>query len=295
MITLFLMTIKGYRVLDKIIESGYKEYIQRVVIGIDKNISNDFSNEILEKCKVENINAVVNQSILTSVNSFDATYALAVSWRWLIKIPENGQLIVLHDSLLPKYRGFSPLVNQLINGEKEIGVSALYATENYDEGNIIYQSKTQIEYPITIFQAIDKIVNNYIDIALYILGKLAKNEEIAATPQDHSLATYSLWRDDQDYRINWNDDSDRIQRFIDAVGFPYKGAYCFLNNIRVSIMKVSIVEDKFIENRDIGKIIFIKSGKPVVVCKKGLLLIEESYYEDGNSIFPLKKFRSRFS
>ena len=56
----------------------------------------------------------------------------------------------------------------------------------------------------------------------------------------------------------------------------------------------SIIDDVKIENRDVGKIIFIKDGYPVIVCGKGLLKITEAVYlNDAKSIFPLKKFRIR--
>ena len=72
---------------------------------------------------------------------------MAVSWRWMIKHPKN-KLIVFHDSILPKYRGFAPLVNMLINGEKEIGVSAIFGADEYDSE--IISEKTTISYPIKI-------------------------------------------------------------------------------------------------------------------------------------------------
>ena len=55
---------------------------------------------------------------------------------------------------MPKYRGFAPLVNSLVNGEKIIGVTALFASEEYDNGDIIMQSSVDITYPIykTIYQ-----------------------------------------------------------------------------------------------------------------------------------------------
>ena len=84
-----------------------------------------------------------------------ADFSIAVAWKWLIK--QKDILIVLHDSLLPKYRGYLPLVSQLINGEKEIGVTSFFANDKYDEGDIIYSSKIDIKYPITIEQAINQI------------------------------------------------------------------------------------------------------------------------------------------
>ena len=86
-------------------------------------------------------------------------YQLAIGWRWLISGTEN--LIVLHDSLLPKYRGFAPLVNSLINGEQEIGVTAIWAGPEFDAGEIIFQEKAGICYPIKIQEAIEIVSGLY--------------------------------------------------------------------------------------------------------------------------------------
>ena len=76
--------------------------------------------------------------------NLDADLFVVVAYRILpkeiIKIPTYGS-INLHASLLPKYRGYLPLVSQLINGEKTIGVTSFIANEGIDEGNIIFKSK----------------------------------------------------------------------------------------------------------------------------------------------------------
>ena len=291
MFTLFLMTSKGFNVLKHIIHIGHAILIDKVIVGEDKNVLNDYSAEIYNLCGEYGIQAEPRSNF----ESYNTRYALAISWRWIIPISPIHKLIVLHDSLLPKYRGFSPLVSQLINGEKKIGVTALYASENYDEGNIIYQSSSNIDYPITISEAIEIINKNYIETTAWIFNHASKNIPLPSLPQPHDLATYSLWRDDEDYRINWQDTASRIERFINAVGFPYKGAQCLLNGKVIQIKKAIAVNDVFIENRDVGKVLFVKNNKPVIVCGKGLLLIEKAIYLDGESIIPMKKFRSRFS
>ena len=58
-------------------------------------------------------------------------------------------MIIFHDSLLPKYRGFAPLVNSLINQEKEIGVTAIKASQNYDEGDTVTDNIGN-DYDVTI-------------------------------------------------------------------------------------------------------------------------------------------------
>lgn len=290
MIVLYLATEKGYNVLKCLVSKDKLNLVQCIVVGTDNNVHKDFSEEIINTCVNYNIKYFINNL----PKNFKTEYSLAISWRRLIN-QEKSKLIVLHDSLLPKYRGFAPLVNQLINGDNKIGVTALFATDNYDQGDIILQSSISIEYPIKINEAIKLISRCYEDLVLKIFEILFNNKSIITLKQDDNKATYSLWRDDQDYRIKWNQSAEEIKRFIDAVGFPYKGANSFLNGRLVTISDAQVVEDVNIINRDIGKIIFVKDNFPVIVCGKGLLLLKELKDESGNNLLPLNKFRLRFN
>lgn len=220
-------------------------------------------------------------------------YALAVSWRWLINV-ESSRLIVFHDSLLPRYRGFNPLVTALINGDSKIGVTALFATQDYDKGDIIAQSATAIDYPTTIAEAIDKIQENYVSLGLQIADALDRESSFSAYPQSEDDASYSLWRDDEDYFIDWSESSVTIKRTIDALGFPYKGAASVLDGKVVRIIRAESLDDVRIENRTHGKVIFIRDSKPVVVCGNGLIRIDELRDDQGEVLLPLAKFRMRF-
>ena len=126
-----------------------------------------------------------------------AQISIAISWKWIIEL--NNTLLVIHDSILPKYRGHLPLVSQLIDGEEEIGVTAILGNENYDEGDIIYTVKSRIKYPIKINDAI-KIINTcYCETLEFLFENIKNNIQFNPTPQDHSKASYSLWRDEDDY------------------------------------------------------------------------------------------------
>ncbi len=290
-IVLYLMSLKGLSVFEKIISNGQTNRITAVVSSRDKGVENDYYEDIEKLCLENSISFYDRKENA----SFESNYYIAISWRWLIKIPTHGKLIVLHDSILPKYRGFAPLVNQLINGEAFIGVTALFASEEYDKGPIIAQEKTAINYPIKINTAIHKIIPLYQQLVAYIITKLDRKEPLLGEQQSEEEASYSLWRNEEDYRIDWGKDATYIRRFVDALGFPYKGAKTCMGAQLITIEEVSIWEDVKIENRDIGKVIFFDTGKPVIVCGKGLLKIEKAVYgETSKSIFPMKKFRVKF-
>lgn len=285
----FSLGIKGLSVVKGLVESDVKPSVF-CVIGQDSAISDDYSAELIAYCHAHSIGYSFRGRDFPA-NDYD--YVFAVGWRWIIRDVQEERLIVFHDSVLPRYRGFAPLVNALLNKEKVTGVTALFGTSEYDRGNIIDQICMNVSYPTSIATELSRISNLYSELAVSVLRRLLRGKLIGFL-QDESAATYSLWRDDQDYRINWNDAASEIEHFINCVGFPYLGAASKLNGAVVRIVSASAVEDVRIENRAPGKVIFIRNGRPVVVCGEGLLMIEDVRNCEGETLLPLKSFRSRF-
>ena len=219
-----------------------------------------------------------------------AEYSIAIGWRWLIK--DKSELLVFHDSLLPKYRGFNPLVTALINGDEEIGVTVLKGVRGYDEGPIALQKQIRIQYPIKINEAIGEIAEVYADLLNQTFNSICSNE-LSFKEQERDSVTYSLWRDNEDYRIDWGEDANGIKRFIDAVGYPYQGAQCTLGEKTLHIFDSEVAPDLDISNREPGKVIFKDDSGFTIVCGSGLLKIKEFYDETG-SIVQLSSFRLRF-
>ena len=221
------MTEKGFRVLEALIDRGFLKLVAQVIIGSDKN-QQDFSVEIKELCIANGISYSTKKDFETLKK---CDYGLAIGWRWMIKDSEN--LLVLHDSLLPKYRGFAPLVNALLNKEKTIGATAIWASNQYDTGDIIMKKKFEVSYPLKIKKAIDSMALCYVEMALEIFQMVLDGEEIPRTPQYDKNATYGLWRDEEDYHIDWGLSANAIRLLVDCLGEPYKGAYTIVGEKKV--------------------------------------------------------------
>lgn len=288
-IGLYLAGKKGFSALNAVIKSFGTELISFVSIARDPGVTNDWSDEIYSLCTRNMIRCYFREK---TNHHLSAEYRFAIGWRWII--PNTEGLIVFHDSLLPRYRGFSPLVNMLINGEREIGVTAFYGSRSYDAGDIIYQKSAEITYPKKISDAIDDVIKIYTELLLKIIKEISNNQILMRTPQNERDATYSIWRDEMDYFIDWRQNSDQILRFIDAVGRPYLGAASYLNGEMVRIIEANSINDVFVEDREhsVGKVIFLDYGKPVVVCGKGLLELSD-IRKDGMPIKDLR-LRTRF-
>lgn len=292
-ILIFSLGEKGFSVVKAMAESKNEHQIF-CVIGQDGGVENDHSSKLSTFCDQHGIGYSLRRDIDYSEDDYDLF--LAVGWRWIIRDISQEKLIVFHDSLLPRYRGFAPLVNALINKERVTGVTALLGAAEYDRGNILLQKSMDIIYPTNIEREIHRISILYANLAVELLMKL-NNKAInkAGYPQDEKGASYSLWRDEEDYRINWNDDAINIEHFINCVSRPYRGASTVLNGATVRIAKARAKTEIKIENRSSGKVIFVENSLPVVVCGRGLLVLEDVRNELGESLLPLKHFRIRFS
>lgn len=261
------------------LKSIHKECDVSFVSSYEK--SNNFINDIKTICHEHNYNFFYRKSLNNSI--FDATDIIfVVGWQYILSNFDE-RFVVLHDSLLPKFRGFAPTVSALILGYNKIGVTALKPVNIGDAGDIYEQESLEINYPIKIKDAYLGITSCYVKVAKNILIKAA-NELLVSFPQDESSATYSIWRDEEDYYIDWNWDSEKISRFIDAVGYPYDGAKTIYKSKVLYIDEVIVDQDRNFEERHPGKIWRLNQGSPTVVCGKGMLQILSARNEDGSRV-----------
>jgi methionyl-tRNA formyltransferase len=214
-----------------------------------------------------------------------------VGWQHLLS-QITSSTVVFHDSLLPRYRGFAPTVTALIRGDREIGVTALQPNDSVDEGPIIAQRSLPISYPIKIEAALTLQAALMTDLAIDIIDQWRRSQ-FSVTPQQENSATYSIWRDEEDYEIDWSSDAPAIERFVDAVGYPYAGARTTVGGVdTIRILEVSVVSDMHFEIRDAGKIWKLDGGRPIIVCGAGMVRIDKWRRENGAE-FAFQRIRTR--
>ena len=153
-LALFLATEKGYTCLESLIASGRAANIGFVVSFSEENVIHTWNEDIKALCVSNNIKYFdwrnVKDSLCIVITENNITSAIAVSWRYMLPLDINNflrvSLIVFHDSLLPRYRGFAPTPTAIINGENVIGVTALFAASGVDDGDIILQREIKISH-----------------------------------------------------------------------------------------------------------------------------------------------------
>jgi methionyl-tRNA formyltransferase len=215
-----------------------------------------------------------------------ADLILLVGWQWMLKEVDQ-RFVVFHDSLLPELRGFSPTVTALIAGKSETGITAFSPAGSLeyfaDTGPVFGQEKLQIAYPITIRAVYEKLGFAYCRLADRVLQAAAAGP-LAFSEQDAAKATYSVWRNEDDYRIDWASSAEQIQRFVDAVGWPYLGAKTTIDGRDIRVDRVEICPDLAFGIRGPGKFWSIGDGMPMVICGSGMLRIVEARETDGSPV-----------
>ena len=289
---LFLLGQKGFQVLNAAIIGGFNASLRLVVVGKDPQMHEDFSDEIFSLCEDHGIPCCECKEFAESSFAYEDHIAFAAGWRWLIR-ESFRQILVFHDSLLPKYRGFNPLVTALLKKDSEIGVTALIANKDFDCGDIVGSRRVEIIYPVRVADAIQLVSELYFDLAKSLFANVVDESWLQGIPQDDAQASFSVWRDDEDYRIDWSWSADEIAHFTNCLSYPYKGASTICDGNMIRILHAEPVTDVEIANRDVGKVLFVDEEKPVVICGSGLLRIITATDDEGHNMLPFKKFRLR--
>jgi len=213
----------------------------------------------------------------------------------ILEIPKYGCLNI-HPSLLPKYRGASPIQYAILNNEKETGVTIILMDEKIDHGPILAQRELEILNPK--FQISNKSQNSKFKITYPRLSKeLAElgaklliktipewiRGEIKPQPQDESAATYAKILTREDGKVNWEKSADEIERQIRAFQ-PWPGSWTLWQIAKENLFRIKILKARVFKSPDgriypVGKILVVPQNEAAVRCGENFLVIEELQLE----------------
>lgn len=179
----------------------------------------------------------------------------------LYDLPRHGTLN-LHDSLLPKFTGFSPVLWALISGESEFGLTVHRMDEQLDTGDILVQHRLPIGPTVT---GTELVLAGMDLIPGAVAEALAALESGTAQwrPQNKDERTYFHKRTDRDSRIDWSWDAVDLERFVRALSAPYPRAYSHYRGERIQVLSATISEARY--GGTTGRVI-VQEGGGAVVC-----------------------------
>ncbi|WP_219467234.1 methionyl-tRNA formyltransferase [Nonomuraea rhizosphaerae] len=259
----------GHRTLQALLESGHEVVLVVTHPKSEHAYEKIWDDSVADLAAEHGVPTLLrnrpDDELVTSLKEADPDIIVANNWRtWIppeiFTLPRHGTLNV-HDSLLPAYAGFSPLIWALINGEEKVGVTAHLMDEELDAGDIILQRAVPVgpaDTATDLFHRTVDLIGPIVRDALMLI------DTGRATPitQDRSKASFFHKRSVEDSRIDWTWPAQDIERLVRAQSDPYPNAYTFYRGERLRVLKASV--SKGVYGGTPGRV-FIREGDGVVI------------------------------
>ena len=249
--------------LEALIRSGYDVMI--VVTAPVKSAVKEFASRY--NLKVLQPQSLKDDQLFETFKKLEPELCIVASYGKIIPqmcldIPKFG-FINIHPSLLPKYRGPSPVPTALLNGDTLTGVTIMKLDAEMDHGPIVAQQEVSIEADDNFITLIHKLFDIGTKLLIntlpdYLAGKIQPQE------QDHSQATYSQLIKTEDAEIKLDDTVITAINKIRALN-PEPGTYILLEPSKKMRLKILGAEE--IEQYD--------SKRPILKLKDGCLLLNK--------------------
>ncbi|MGA5323282.1 methionyl-tRNA formyltransferase [Streptomyces seoulensis] len=262
----------GHRTLQALLDSEHEVVLvlthPRSEHAYEK-IWDDNVAELAEKHGVPVLlrNRPDDAELLDAVRESRPDIIVANNWRtWLppelFDLPEHGTLNI-HDSLLPSYAGFSPIIWALLNGEERVGVTAHRMNGELDAGDVLVQRSVPVGPTDTATHLFHRTVDLIAPLVRESLDLIASGRDAGRwIPQDRSRASFFHKRSAEDSRIDFSWPAERLERLVRAQSDPYPNAYAYHRGERLRIVSAAVSEGRY--GGTPGRI-FIREGDGVVV------------------------------
>jgi len=247
---------------NKIIYSPVKQF------GLDNDI------EVIQPKRMK------DEEVIDKIKEVNPDLIVVVAYgkilpKEIIDIPKYG-IINVHSSLLPKYRGASPIHSAILNGDKESGVSIMYIEEGLDSGDVILKETCEITEDDTLGTLHDRL-KELGAIGLEKALKLIEVGEVKAEKQDDSKATFVKPITKEQAKIDWNNTKEVIFNQIRGLN-PFPGAYTHNEkNENIKIYKSEKLEKEY--DGENGTVVEMTKKGPVVKVANGALRLLEIKFE----------------
>ena len=231
-----------------------------------------------------------NTEFFDQLRSYNCDYFIVVAYGRilpleLLEIPRE-MCINIHGSILPAYRGASPIQAALLHGEKETGVTIMEMSEGMDEGDILKIRTIIIDPEETSTSLFAKFAQLSGPTLIQTLRELEKGG-ITPLPQDPSLATYCKKIDKEDWLIDWSKSAKEIYQKWQAYT-PWPGIYAMYEGKRLLLEWVSLLShsdegriqssksldpSQAQDDENIGQVVKLEDGQIGVICGEWVLTL----------------------
>ena len=161
--------------------------------------------------------------------------------RDLLDLPKHG-CINVHASLLPKYRGVSPIQAAILAGDATTGCTTMHIDEGVDTGEMLLQEATPIHDTDTAGSLSDRLADIGAKLLVKTLDGLIDGS-VKPKPQDHAFATHTKKIKKEHGAIDWSLDAAYLARHVRAMS-PWPTAYTFRGDVRLIVEEATAVAGK---------------------------------------------------
>lgn len=197
----------------------------------------------------------------------------------MLGIPRFG-CVNVHASLLPRWRGASPIQNALLAGDTETGISIMLMDRGMDTGPLLGQSSIPIAPDDTTETLLPKLMEKGSSLLLSILPEWLE-KKIEPTPQQETGATLCQLIERDDGKIIWSDEATSIYNRFRALT-PWPGVFTFWKKdgslLRVKLHRISLQKKSPETKHELGQVFEI-GEKVGVQTPEGIILIDEIQLE----------------
>ncbi len=205
----------------------------------------------------------------------------------LLDIPKIAPLNV-HASLLPRWRGASPMQSVILAGDKESGVGVMRMVEALDAGDVLLEKRLKLEAAETILTLEPKLAALGASALMEALDILEKGNA-RWVPQDAARATLCVKIKKEDGRMKWTDPAEMLDRKARAF-LAWPGSFAFFNEKRLIVKRCRVETGP---GGVPGTVLEAGAGGIRVATAKGTLVLEE-IQQEGRKAMPAADFLKGF-
>lgn len=184
----------------------------------------------------------------------------------VLDYPKYG-CVNVHGSLLPKYRGASPMQSAIINGDKVTGITTMFMAEGLDTGDMLLKAECEIAENDNFEDIHDRLGLLGAELLCKTVDGLEAGN-ITPIPQDHSLATHTAKILKEDCEIDFSKDCDTVHDLVRGLS-PIPLSFTHTPDGKLLKVVKSEICERESENAECGKVLSLDNGRIRVACARG--------------------------
>ena len=216
-----------------------KSIVQRYIFCAHRKWAKELFKKLVKRYK--HIILVTDPKKLTFnyIHQVNPKYIFFPDWSWIIpsNIVNNYKCVCIHESNLPKFRGGSPIQNQIINGIEKTKSTAFLMTEDLDKGDILLQRDLSLKGSLN--EIFDRIIKNDYELIVQIVAGKYKLKKQKGKP-----TLYKRRKPEQSELKNLNYSKKYLFNFIRMLADPYPNAFIMIGRRKMKFKSANLKGNK---------------------------------------------------